>query len=217
MSAPAGVVFLVDDDAAVRKGVGRLLSAAGFDVRPFDSPAAFLAAARPTTPACLILDQQMPEQTGLELQQSLKPVGATLPIIFLTGHGDIATSVEAMKAGAVDFLTKPVDAAPLVDAVTRALDSSAKSREVQAERDAFAARVARLTPRERDVCLLVVRGLLNKQIAGELGIAEKTVKIHRASVVSKLAVGSVAELSRLAERTGVFERPAVPADPPSRP
>jgi FixJ family two-component response regulator len=204
MSTPAGLVFLVDDDPSVRKGLGRLLQAAGFDIRPFDSPSAFLAAPRPEAPSCLILDQRMPEHTGLELQRLLQPIGDTMPIIFLTGHGDVAMSVQAMKAGAFDYLTKPVDAEPLLEAVTRALEASAKARGRQAARDDFSARVALLTPRERDVCLRVVRGLLNKQIAGELGIAEKTVKIHRANAMAKLAVGSVAELSRLVERTGVF-------------
>ena len=208
MNRPAGRVYLVDDDGGVRKGLVRLLTQVGFEVHAFESPSSFLAAPRPAAPSCLILDQRMPEHTGLELQQALKPIGPTLPIIFLSGHSDVPTSVEAMKEGAFDFLTKPVDAKLLVAAVTRALDASARSRDVQAEREAFAARVARLTPRERDVCILVVRGLLNKQIAGELGIAEKTVKIHRANAMEKLAAGSVAELSRLVERTGIMQGPS---------
>jgi FixJ family two-component response regulator len=208
MSQTAGHVYLVDDDLGVRKGLVRLLAELGFEVHAFDSPSSFLAAPRSAAPSCLILDHRMPEHTGLELQRWLKPIWPTLPIIFLTGHGDIATSVEAMKEGAFDFLTKPVDAKLLVATVSRALEASARSSGVQAERQAFAARVARLTPRERDVCVLVVRGLLNKQIAGELGIAEKTVKIHRGNAMEKLAVGSVAQLSRLVERTGLLQEPS---------
>jgi FixJ family two-component response regulator len=204
MSAAGPIVYLVDDDAAVRKGLVRLLTEAGFDVRAFDSPVSFLACSRPDVPSCLILDQQMPEQTGLELQQSLQDPASVLPIIFLSGHGDIATSVEAMKRGAFDFLTKPVDAEPLIAVVNRALDVSATGRVIHAEREAFATRAARLTPRERDVCVLVLRGLLNKQVAGELGISDKTVKIHRANAMAKLEVGSVAELSSLVERTGIL-------------
>lgn len=202
-----GDVFLVDDDAQVRTGIGRVLSAAGFVVHPYESAAAFLAAARPARSACLILDQQMPELTGLELQRSLASQGAALPVIFLTGHGDVATSVAAMKSGAVDFLTKPVDAVPLCEAVMRALELSARQLATQQERRAFAAKVSQLTARELEVGQLVVRGLLNKQIAGQLGIAEKTVKIHRGKVMEKLAVGSVAELSRLVERTGLLGIP----------
>jgi FixJ family two-component response regulator len=201
-----GVVFVVDDDAGVRRGLVRLLGAAGFDARPFESAQAFCDAARDDLPSCLVLDQRMPEQTGLQLQHTLANEAATLPIIFLTGHADVPMSVQAMKAGAIDFLTKPVDEAKLIDAVTRGLDASASARASRIERDGFLSRLDSLTARERHVCGLVVRGLLNKQIAAELGIAEKTVKIHRARVMQKLEVGSVAELSRLIERT----RPPLP-------
>ncbi|HET9703788.1 MAG TPA: response regulator [Vicinamibacterales bacterium] len=202
-----GVVFVVDDDASVRRGLVRLLSSAGFDARPFDSAPAFGAAPRDDAPSCLLLDQRMPEQTGLQLQQALAGDAAILPIIFLTGHADVPLSVQAMKAGAFDFLTKPVDEGQLIDAVTRALDVSRSARAVRIERDGFLSRLDALTAREREVCALVVRGLLNKQIAAELGIAEKTVKIHRARVMQKLGVGSVAELSRLIERTHASLRP----------
>lgn len=204
MMATHGNVFVVDDDRAVRNGVGRLLAIAGFEVKTYESAGAFLADSRRPSPACLIMDQQMPGRTGLDLQRDLHPSASVLPIIFLTGHADVAVSVTAMKAGAFDFLTKPVDEEPLLDAVRRALESSAQSMAARAERDGFLSRMKRLTPREHDVCVLVVHGLLNKQVASDLGIAERTVKVHRANMLKKLEVGSLAELSRLVERTHAF-------------
>ena len=204
MTTTGGNVFVVDDDHAVRRGVGRLLASAGFEVKTYASAGAFLAEGASPSPSCLIVDQNMPGRTGLELQQELQPSGAVLPIIFLTGRSDVSVSVKAMKAGAFDFLTKPVDEEPLIDAVRRALESSAQSLAARAEREGFLERLTQLTPRERDVCELVVRGMLNKQTAGELGIAERTVKVHRANMLKKLRVGSLAELSRLVERTHAF-------------
>ena len=204
MTTTGGNVFVVDDDNAVRQGVGRLLASAGFEVKTYDSAGAFLADRAAPSPSCLIVDQHMPGRSGLELQQELQPAGAVLPIIFLTGQGDVSLSVKAMKAGAFDFLTKPVDEEPLIDAVRRALELSAQSMAARAERDGFLERLTQLTPRERDVCELVVKGMLNKQTAGELGIAERTVKVHRANMLKKLKVGSLAELSRLVERTRAF-------------
>jgi FixJ family two-component response regulator len=204
--SPDATVFIVDDDAHVSRALARVLSLAGFAVETYASARAFLDRVPHAGAACLLLDQQLPDQTGLELQRLLENDRAAraLAIVFLTGHGDVATSVKAMKAGAFDFLTKPVDEAALIDAVQRALDRSARSLSTVRERDQFLARVDRLTRRERQVCALVVRGLLNKEVAWEIGISEKTVKIHRARLVRKLGVGSVAELSRMVERTGAF-------------
>ena len=205
MTTTGGSVFVVDDDHAVRQGVGRLLASAGFQVKTYDSAGAFLADDSAPSPSCLIVDQHMPGRSGLDLQQELQPAGTVLPVIFLTGHSDVGLSVKAMKAGAFDFLTKPVDEEPLIDTVRRALELSAQSMAARAERDGFLERLARLTPRERHVCELIVRGLLNKQAAGELGIAERTVKVHRANMLKKLEVGSLAELARLVERTHAFD------------
>jgi FixJ family two-component response regulator len=200
MSVSDGRVFIVDDDESVRVALQRLLRSAGYDVEAFPSAAAYLERPRPEGPACVVLDQRMPGVSGLELQKAITAESAA-SIVFLTGHGDVPTSVEAMKGGAVDFLTKPVDEGQLVEAVNRALDRSRLTSAARGERRSFLERVARLTPRERQVSALMIRGLLNKQIAWELGTAEKTVKVHRARVMEKLAVGSVAELARLAERT----------------
>jgi FixJ family two-component response regulator len=204
--SPDATVFIVDDDVHVSRALERLLSLAGFVVETYPSARAFLDRDPHAGPACLLLDQQLPDQTGLELQHLLESDHAAraLAIVFLTGHGDVAMSVKAMKAGAFDFLTKPVDEAALIDAVQRALDRSSRSLSTAREREQFLARVDRLTRRERQVCALVVRGLLNKEVAWEIGISEKTVKIHRARLVRKLGVSSVAELSRMVERTGAF-------------
>lgn len=203
----ASIVIVVDDDDAVRNALRRLLTASGFTVVAFGSAGEFLQAPRPDRPACLVLDQRMPELTGLEVQASLSAAGDALGVVFITGHGDVPTTVRAMQAGAVDFLTKPVDADALTAAVTRAIERSARAREEQRERDSFSGRVAQLTPRERQVCALVIEGLLNKQIAAELGATEKTIKVHRARAMQKLQVGSVAELARIAERTSLLGRP----------
>jgi FixJ family two-component response regulator len=199
-------VFIVDDDAPVARALARVLSLAGFDVETFASARAFLERMPYAGPGCLVLDQQLPDRSGLELQRALEESRSiqALRIVFLTAHGDVATSVKAMKAGAFDFLTKPVDDTALVDAVERAIAHSAQSLASVREREQFLARIDRLTRRERQICELVVRGLLNKEMAWEIGISEKTVKIHRARLVRKLGVSSVAELSRLVERTGAF-------------
>jgi FixJ family two-component response regulator len=186
-----------------------VLRASGFDAQHFNSASAFLRCRTDDRPACVLLDFRMPEVNGLELQKTLTDAQG-LAVVFLTGHADVQTSVAAMKAGAVDFLTKPVEEDLLLSAVTKAVERSAAAQATDRERVAFLARLARLTPRERQVGALVIQGLLNKQIAGELGTAEKTVKVHRARVMEKLKVGSVAELARLAERTHTLfvERPA---------
>ena len=181
----------------------RLLRAAGHAVEAFASAREFLARERDDGPGCLVLDLRMPEMTGLELQDALERAGYAIPVVFVSGHGDIPASVKAMKAGAIDFLTKPVQNRDLLQAVERALARDRAARAARAERDAARARMARLTPRERQVCALVATGLLNKQIAAELGTGEKNIKLHRAHVMEKLGVGSVAELVRLVDRAGL--------------
>jgi FixJ family two-component response regulator len=203
MSDPAPTVYLVDDDASVLRGLGRLLAAAGLKVAAFDSPREFLERFDPTAPGCLILDVAMPELSGPELQQALAARCSELPIVFLTGHGDIPTSVQAMKRGAADFLTKPVDEETLLAAIRDALEKDGALREAREELARIERRLASLTPREREVLERVVDGRLNKQIAAELGTVEKTIKVHRASVMQKLGVRTLADLVKLAGRAGV--------------
>lgn len=180
----------------------RLLKTAGHAVEAFASAREFLARERYDGPGCLVLDLRMPEMTGLELQDALERAGHTVQVVFISGHGDIPASVKAMRAGAIDFLTKPVQHRALLQAIERALARDAAARGDRAERDAARSRLARLTTRERQVCDLVATGLLNKQIAGELGTGEKNIKWHRAHVMQKLGVSSVAELVRLVDRAG---------------
>ena len=204
MSSPLGpTVFVVDDYAPGRRSISRLLRAAGFSVTAFASAGEFLAQYDPQTSGCLVLDLAMPAVSGLELQGILADRGSLLPIIFLTAHGDIPTSVQAMKRGATDFLTKPVNDEDLLAAVRVAIEKHGALRREQAELSEIRARLAKLTPREREVLEYVVAGKLNKQIAGELGTVEQTVKIHRAHVMQKMRVQSVAELVRMTERCGI--------------
>jgi FixJ family two-component response regulator len=203
MSDAAPTVFIVDDDPAVLKSLSRLLRAAGLNVAAFATPQELLERHDPTRHGCLVLDVAMPGLNGLELQTALAAKGSTMPIIFLTGHGDVPTTVRAMKGGAVDFLTKPVNEADLLEAVQLALRRDRDALRERAELDDIQERLATLTPREREVLLHVVSGQLNKQIAGDLVIVESTVKVHRARVMEKLKVRSVAELVRLAERAGI--------------
>ena len=191
-------VFLVDDQAAVRKAMQRLLAAAGYDVVAYESARAFLDSGMADAAGCLVLDLEMPDMDGLALQHAL--AGSLLPVIFLTGHGDIGSGVRAMKAGASDFLTKPVDGATLLAAVQRALDQNRVARAERAECDELRARLDSLTPREREVLTLLVEGKLNKQIADQLGIVESTIKVHRARVLAKLKVRSSTALVRLFDR-----------------
>ena len=202
---PSPTVFVVDDYAPVRSAVSRLLRAAGFAVAAFASPEEFLAQYDPHTPGCLVLDLDMPAVNGLELQRILARKGSVLPIIFLTGHGDVPKSVQAMKRGAIDFLTKPVNDENLLAAVRAAIEKDRALRREQTELSEIRARLATLTPREREV-LHVVTGKLNKQIAADLGTVQQTVKVHRARVMQKMRVQSVAELVRLTERCGISER-----------
>lgn len=200
-------VFLVDDDASVRKALTRLIKSAGYQVQAFASAWEFLDAhaVEVAEKACLILDISMPGLNGFDLQKKLDATSAILPIIFITGHGDIPMSVKAMKSGAVDFLPKPVKDKALLAAVEQALARSEREFGERMELASVQRRLASLTPREREVMAMVVRGLLNKQIAFELGTVEKTVKVHRARVMEKMEVRSLAELVRIAERVGIGE------------
>lgn len=198
-----GTVYLLDDEPKMVKALTRLLTAEDFTVHGFTSVETFLDAGRTDEPNCLVLDVAMPELSGLELQQRLVQDGILLPIVFLTGRGDIPMSVQAIKAGAVDFLTKPVQDADLLRAVNAALERAAEQREAITEMASLRQRLANLTPREREVMEHVVAGRLNKQIAAELGTGEHTIKIHRSRVMKKMAVQSVAELVRAAARLGV--------------
>jgi len=199
-NSPTPSVFVVDDYAPVRTSISRLLRAHSFAVATFGSPREFLAQYDPRIPGCLVLDLDMPAVNGLELQRILATKGSVLPVIFLTGHGDVPKSVQAMKRGASDFLTKPVNDKDLLAAVRAAIEKDRLLRRRQTELSEIRARLVTLTPREREVLEHVVTGKLNKQIAGDLGTVEQTVKVHRARVMEKLKVQSVAELVRLTER-----------------
>lgn len=196
-------VFVVDDEATVRKSLGRLLKAAGYRVETFASAREFLQRPADNAIACLVLDVQMPELNGMELQQALMDTNRVLPIVFITGHGDIPTSVRAMKAGATDFLSKPFDEKDLLEAIQRALEQAQQQSVERAAGDEVRRRLASLTPREYEVLLQVLTGHLNKQIAAALGAAEKTIKVHRGRVMQKMQAQSVADLVRLCEKAGI--------------
>ena len=203
MTSPSPIVYLLDDEPEMVKALTRLLRAKQFEVRGFTSCHELLKTYQPQDVACLVLDVAMPELDGLELQQRLSHKGILIPIIFLTGHGDIPMSVRAIKAGATDFLTKPVDAVALVKAVRTALQTAQTRHEANVELTVLAARLATLTPRERQVMEQVIAGRLNKQIAADFGTGEQNIKFHRAHIMEKMAVESVADLVRVAERLGV--------------
>jgi FixJ family two-component response regulator len=208
MSAPSGtLVGIVDDDPSVRKGLARLVTAAGYRVEVFASAREFLARPQQEDPCCLVLDVRMPGLTGLELQEALALAGRQTSIVFVSGHGDVAGSVKAMKAGAVDFLTKPVDAKELLGAIERAVTKGFRAQRDQARATDVQGRLKTLTAREAQVFALVVTGMLNKQVAAELRIVEKTVKVHRARVMEKMRAGSLAELVRLADLAGIIAKP----------
>lgn len=202
MSASPAVVHVVDDDASFLTAMARLLRAGGYEVKTFPSAANFLQHPPADAPGCVIVDLQMPGLSGLELQDALATRGNPLPVVFLTGHGDIPTSVHAMRQGAEDFLTKPVKRQDLFEVVQRALARAVKEREQRARQLELRARFDTLTPREREVLRHVLSGQLNKQIAGDLGTSERTVKAHRANIMAKLHVQSVAELVHLAQEAG---------------
>jgi FixJ family two-component response regulator len=197
MTAPP-LIHVVDDDDSLRSALQRLLSAAGYRVRAYASAGEFLLDPPADAPGCLLLDLRMPGPSGLDLQEALARHDIGLPVIFLTGHGDLATGVRAMKAGAVDFLVKPVEREPLLGAVARALERDGAQRAARGADAELQARFAQLTAREREVFELVVAGRLNKQIAGALGVAERTVKAQRAQVMAKLGAANAAELGRIA-------------------
>ena len=203
MSALEPIVFVVDDEPAVRTAVARLLRAAGTNVCTFATSQEFLDAFDRSQPGCLVLDIAMPGLTGLELQDALAARDCRIPIIFLTGRADIPMSVQAMKRGAVDFLTKPVRDKPLLEAIERALAKDRSDRAAETELKELQARADSLTPRELEVFRHVVAGQLNKQIAGDLGIVEQTIKVHRARVMEKMRASSIADLVRFAERLGL--------------
>ena len=203
MNYAGPTVFVVDDDPAVLKSLSRLLRSVRLEVATLSSPREFLERHDPRAPGCLVLDVAMPGLNGLELQEALAAKGSELPIIFLTGHGDIPMSVQAMKRGALDFLTKPVNDEDLLKAVHVAIEKDRLQRQTRAEVAEIEHRLATLTPREREVLEHVISGQLNKQTAADLGTVEKTIKVHRARVMEKMKVQSVAELVRLAERVGI--------------
>lgn len=196
-------VFIVDDDPSVRRSLVRLVRATGIDVESFASAAELLAAARHDGPGCIVLDVRMPGMNGPALQEELGKRGQHMPIVFLSGHGDVPTTALAMKRGAVDFLTKPVDRDDLLAAIRLSLAQDAQYRARQAEYDVIDDRVKTLTPREYEVMTYVIAGMLNKQIAVELDISEETVKIHRGRVMQKLGLTSVAELARLCVKADI--------------
>jgi len=198
-------VFIVDDDTSVRTALKRLIKSLGFKVETFDSAQAFLKYGPHDGPACLILDIRMPGMSGIELQEQLTYTGLGMPIIFITGHGNIPMSVKAMKAGAVDFIEKPFEDQKLIDAINIAIKKNMKFRKEQAEIKDLQQRVDSLTPREHEVFILVVSGMLNKQIAFDLGMSEKTVKVHRARVMGKMKAKSLADLVRMAEKVSQFK------------
>jgi FixJ family two-component response regulator len=206
-------VFVVDDNREVRNALSRVLGAAGYQVRSFESAERFFEGHDSEIPGCLLLDICMPDMSGLDVQRSLGVLRPSRPIIFLTGHADIQTSVHTMKAGAIDFLTKPIDHAQLIAAINQALQVDLAARNEWAIRQMIESRFEALTQREREVMNHVIRGRLNKQIAADLGIGEKTVKVHRGRIMSKAKVRSVAELVHLAVRVGVS--PEAPGSKPA--
>jgi FixJ family two-component response regulator len=205
MNRATPTVFVVDDDASVRDALVRLLRLLGMQVETFASGREFLGCEMPDGPACLVLDVRLSGENGLVLQEALRTSERPLPIIFLTGHGTVPVCVQAMKAGAVDFLLKPVDEQDLLEAISRAIEEDRCTQDHQRQRAALARRAKTLTPREREVMSLVVTGMLNKQIADALGASEKTIKVHRAQVMQKMQAMSLAELVRMADMVDVGE------------
>jgi FixJ family two-component response regulator len=200
MAETKGIVFVVEDDASVRKAVGSLVRSAGLTVQTFASAQEFLAFSRPDVPSCLVLDVQLPGLSGLDLQEELTKADVQIPIIFLTGHGDIPMTVRAMKAGALEFFPKPFEDQDLLDAIQQAINRDRVARRERADMGELYDRYNSLTPREREIMGWVVSGLLNKQIAAELGISEIMVKVHRGQVMQKMQADSLADLVRMSEK-----------------
>ncbi|GAC1040552.1 response regulator transcription factor [Rhizobium sp. No.120] len=205
MQGKQPTVYVIDDDPSVREGLDSLLRSVGYETRAFASPRNFLASSRPAGPACIVLDVRMPDASGLDFQDELARMGYAIPIIFLTGHGDVPMSVKAMKAGAVEFLLKPFREQDLLDAIRQALEIDRARLLKQAAEVDLQERFSTLTPREREVMALVARGLLNKQIAAEIGLSEITVKVHRGQAMRKMRADSVADLIRMADNLGLTD------------
>lgn len=206
---PGPVVFIVDDDISVRESLADLFRSVNLEAEAFENAISFLATANFNRPGCILLDVRLPGVNGLDFQSQLERIGSRMPIVFMTGFGDVLMSVRAMKAGAVDFLTKPFRDQDILDAVGAAMERDAVRRRQSAQSETVASLAENLTPREREVMEAVVKGLMNKQIAYELGISEVTVKLHRGNVMRKMEVRSVAELVRKAEMLGQSVRPPV--------
>jgi FixJ family two-component response regulator len=203
MGEAESIVFIIDDDSLYRRSSERLVRSIGFRVQSFESARDFLSSRRPNAPSCLVLDVRLPGLSGLDLQRELAEAGVHIPIIFVTGHGDIPMSVQAMKAGAVEFLTKPFRDQALLDAIQQAIGRDQVARQRHAQNADLRRRYESLTPREREVFSFVVSGMLNKQIADEIGASERTVKFHRGHIMRKMQVNSLAELVRTAEALGI--------------
>jgi len=203
MSEGQALVFVIDDDESMRRSLATLLRSVGLDARVFSSPQEFMRAERTDAPGCLVLDVRLPGQSGLAFQEQLAKEGIALPIIFITGHGDVPMTARAMKAGAVEFLSKPFDDQVLLDAIHGAIESDRQRRRHAAQLAELQARYRALTEREREIFRLVVAGQLNKQIAAELGLSVVTVKVHRAQVMRKMAAKSIVDLVRMADQLGV--------------
>lgn len=203
MSGSRSLVYVIDDDESMRRSIKRLLKAHGFEAETFPSADEFLCLPRAARPSCLVLDLSLPGMSGIDLQKEMERRNLNLPIVFITGHGDIPTSVEAMKGGAIDFLPKPFSSKALIEAVERAMARARGDEKRRLERTKVERLVGILTPRELEVMKLVIKGMLNKQIASELGTSVKTIKVHRSRVMQKMEAESVADLVRLAEKAGI--------------
>jgi RNA polymerase sigma factor (sigma-70 family) len=209
MSEQHSVVYVIDDDEAVRDSLADLLNSVGHKVETFGSAHEFLAARRPDAPGCIVLDVRLPGPSGIEFQRRLTKSDIDLPIIFISGHADVPTSVQALKSGAIEFLTKPLNDQQLLDAVQTGIARDRRQREEATIVAALRERFDLLTPREREVLALVVAGRANKQIAAEIGLSEMTVKVHRSHVMQKMRAGSIVELVRIADRLGIGDTPAL--------